>query len=138
VEIASAKAVVLRGSGDLWLGPTDCRVVVVDHRMLGARVSQSRELWGFAGWRARLPLPPEGVGLFRQEALRFEAEFQASRYQWRPDLELDIRSLFPGDSTFATNAEFSLRAVAVQDDRLGCASTQGIPRPTQEWSWGRT
>jgi hypothetical protein len=132
VECARAKAVVQAGTGDLWMGPFECRVVVLDNRMLGVTVNQYRDLWVFAPPRARIPLPPEGVERFRQEVVRFETEFQADRYQWKPDLTVNVRDLFPGDARFGGKSEFSLWSVTVREKSLVLRLSSGNPQAYPE------
>lgn len=115
---ATALAAVLPGSGELWIGPDECQLAFWENQFLGVMVKRPQELWVFRGRGVTIPGPPEGIAVFAKEAVRFEQEFEASQHQWKPDLRVNIRGLFPGDARFPRGSSFWMRRVAFGDKGL--------------------
>ncbi len=115
---AIAGAAVLPASGELWIGPADCQLAFWENQFLGVMVKRPQELWVFRGRGVTIPGPPEGITVFAKEAARFEQEFEAAKHQWKPDLRVNTRDLFPGDARFPEDSSFWMRRVAVGDKGL--------------------
>ncbi len=126
-ELASAKAVVLSGTGDMWIGPSVCKLAVVRGRILGVTVEDHRDLLMFAGPRARIPLSPESIRVFEAELLQFEGAFQASGRVWKPDSSMNLAELFKGEARFEAPFEFSLRKVIAREDGVVLTFNSGSP-----------
>ncbi len=109
---ATALAAVLPGSGELWIGPADCKLASSENQVLGVMVNRPQELWVFRGRGVTIPGPPEGIAVFAKEAARFEQEFEAAKHQWKPDLRVNIRGLFPGDARFPDGSSFWMDRVS--------------------------
>jgi len=130
---ATALAAVLPGSGELWIGPDECQLAFWEGQILGVMVGrpQAQELWVFRGRGVTIPGPPEGIAVFDKEAIRFEQEFEASQHQWKPDLRVNIRDLFPGDARFTEDCSFWMRRVSFGDKGLvvllSSSNSQGHP-----------
>jgi len=119
-SVASVRAVAL-SNGDLWIGPDQCRLVVVRDRLLGLQMSETGELLVYAGPCARIPGPPEGIAVFREVALGFEDRLKASEYQWHADLKVNLTSIVAGDARFPSDCAYWLGAgdgVSINDGNV--------------------
>ena len=132
--LTTASAVVMPSTGDLWLGPGDCRLVWIDGRLLGFRVENHRDLLAFAGPQARISMSAGSIEGFRREISRFEGAFQANQYQWKPDLRVRLADLYQGGASLPEGREFSLREVRVRGGNvwivMGSGNSQAYPEIT--------
>ncbi len=117
--LTSAVALVMPGTGDVWIGPEVWRWVGVGGRLLGLGVnSEQTELLVFAGPQGRIPRSEGSIEAFHKALLEFERTFKANQYQWKPDLRVRIADLFPGDKRFPMGNGFSLRLISFKDENI--------------------
>ncbi len=125
-EQARAKALVLQSTGDVWIGPSDCRVAAVGERILGV-TGRDGDLLLFAGPRTRIPLSQGSSQAFEAELVKFDNVFEANQCAWSPDAKKNLVELFQGDARFASAFEFGLRTVAAREDGVVLTLNSGTP-----------
>ena len=133
ITLGSAKAVLAVASGDLWIGPNWCNLVVIDGRMLGIVVdTKAGEIQVFSGPRARLPLPVGTARAFQDQLRQFESSFIAGGYRFQPDWKVSLPGLFAGDDRFANGCKFNLYRVSTKGNAIVLYLTSSNPNAHPE------
>lgn len=102
------RAVILP-TGELWIGPANCRLAWVDDRILGLEVElESKDLLVYVGPRATLTLDHTTSAVLKRELARFEAELKSDLF--KETLRINVFALFAQDPSFARDPELSVKA----------------------------
>ena len=118
--LGSAKALLLVTSGELWIGPDQCRFAVVDGQIFGVMVdNQAAEIQVFRGQRARLPISHGTAPALETELRLFDQGFLKSEYRIQPDFSMSLPGRFAGD-------DFNLASVSTRESALVLTLTSGI------------
>jgi hypothetical protein len=130
--MAAARSIVLISTGDLWIGPSECRLAVADGNIIGVMVDkEARELLVFTGPRARVPITL-GSRVYLDQIAQFESELRANQYRYEPDYRVKIPDLFAGTIDLRSNTDLGLRGVVIQGKNISVQinnnMVQGYPQ----------
>jgi hypothetical protein len=104
------RAVVLQG-GEVWIGPSDCRLALHTGRVFGVITDDQGQLSVFAGPRAVIPAAApawQTSKAFEDELGRFEQELRNGPL--KAAIRLNLVELFPGKQ------DFSIRGISCNAD----------------------
>ncbi len=119
-NVGGVTTVVLEGTGHLVFGPFDARYAFVNGQLIAVKVLDGNELCVFRGASRRIPLSPAGVSVFREEAVRFESEFEANKHEWKVDSIAKLAGLLGEEPGFSSTTTFQVHptGLSVRGDSL--------------------
>jgi hypothetical protein len=112
-------AIVLAGTGDLWIGPTDCELIKYQDKLLGFKFSKENpELLIFTGPGTQVPMA-SGSAVFWDELRRFDLALRSNDYQHRPEIRVNLSDSLSRDSRLGNRyGEYRCRSVQIEDNTL--------------------
>jgi hypothetical protein len=105
-------------SGDVWVGPSFCKLALVNGKIIGVTVfRQTGQLMAFVGPRVRIPMA-EGVRISAIQALRSQVEAQVATGSFPPpDKTINVAGLFT-DNAALQGQDTSIQALTLEGSTL--------------------
>jgi hypothetical protein len=123
-----AKAVVVTGTGGMWIGPAECKLVANGNGVLGYRIIRdSGELQVFSRQAARIPVSREGSGVFWSQLAQFDRAFAEREADFVTYVRINLMEVHAKDGRFTKENVFSLRSVRVGDGKIVLTLNSGDP-----------
>ncbi len=107
-EIGSSTviAAVMPDTGELWIGPSPCKLARLAGGVVGFLVENKNELWIIRDQGVRIPPPPMGVAAFGDALQRFSADFESHQRQWSPYLKVNLSQIVQASGLSCEGWEF--------------------------------
>jgi hypothetical protein len=107
-EIGSSTviAAVMPDTGELWIGPSPCKLARLAGGVVGFLVENKNELWIIRDQGVRIPPPPMGRAVFDDALQRFSADFESHQRQWSPYLKVNLSQIVQASGLSCEGWEF--------------------------------
>jgi hypothetical protein len=108
-RVYPVRTVIIPDTGDIWIGPIDSRLVLLNRGMLGFILNSEKELLLFAGRGSRLPMGQAARAALQEEISKFERDLLSGRFTEHARISIPL--LFPGVQSISEASELTIKEI---------------------------